>query len=215
MNIKDRVFVFPNSEKLKLITIYTIISTIVFVVVYGWCNKQAALAPVRYHLYTDWEISLPLIPWMIYPYISLNLLFLVCAFVLKENSSIKGFCVSLMVAAICAGVIFYLFPGQLGFARETVPGYEHYFDFMFSIDHPHNLFPSLHITYSSLAIFAMREQTNSKSFHYFLYIWLAAITASVVLVHQHHLFDIVTGFILAMIVYKKVYIDYYQSLKKA
>lgn len=202
---KDKIFSMPDLERFKVICLYVTLSTIAFAVIYGWCNQQAALNPVRYSLFTQWELGIPLIPWMIYPYISLNLLFVVAAFVLKDISSVKGFCLSLIVGAIVAGFIFYFFPGQLGFVRETVPGYEQYFDFMFSIDHPHNLFPSLHVTYSTLAIFAMIEQTTNKIFHAFMYVWLVLISASVVFVHQHHLFDIVSGFILALVIYKLVY----------
>lgn len=202
---KDKIISIPDKERLKAIIIYVTLSTIAFVVVYGWCNKQASQSPVLYKMFTDWELGIPLIPWMIYPYISLNLLFVVAAFVLKEVTSVKAFCVALIAGAFVAGAVFFLFPGELGFVRQTVPGYEHFYDFMFSIDHPHNLYPSLHVTYSTLAIFAMIEQTNNKFFHFFMVIWLVMISLSVVFVHQHHLFDIFSGFILALILYKFVY----------
>ncbi len=202
---KDKIFSIPNGERLKAIAIYVTLSTVAFAVVYGWCNKEAALSPTLYKMFTQWELTIPLIPWMIYPYISLNLLFVVAAFVLKDVSSVKAFCLSLIVGAFVAGIFFYFLPGELGFVRQTVPGYEHFFDFMFSIDQPHNLYPSLHVTYSTLAIFAMIEQTINKIFHVFLIFWLTMITLSVVFVHQHHIFDIVTGFILALILYKTVY----------
>ena len=202
---KDKIATIPDLERFKVICLYVTLSTIVFAVIYGWCNQQATLNPNHYAMFTEWELKIPLIPWMIYPYISLNLLLVVAAFVLKEVSSVKGFCMSLIIAAVIAGFIFYFFPGQLGFVRETVPGYEHFFDFMFAIDHPHNLYPSLHVTYSTLAILAMIEQTSNKIFHAFMWVWLLLISSSVVFVHQHHLFDIVTGFILALILYKTVY----------
>ena len=208
---KDKIATIPDLERFKVICLYVTLSTIAFAVIYGWCNQQAALNSNHYAMFTQWELKIPLIPWMIYPYISLNLLLVVAAFVLKEVSSVKGFCISLIVAAIIAGFVFYFFPGQLGFVRETVPGYEQYFDFMFAIDHPHNLFPSLHVTYSTLAIFAMIEQTSNKIFHAFMWVWLVLISVSVVFVHQHHLFDIVTGFILALILYKLIYLRVHKT----
>lgn len=208
---KDKIATIPDLERFKVICLYVTLSTIAFAVIYGWCNQQAALSPNHYAMFTEWELKIPLIPWMIYPYISLNLLLVVAAFVLKEISSVKGFCISLIIAAVLAGFVFYFFPGQLGFVRETVPGYEHFFDFMFSIDHPHNLFPSLHVTYSTLAIFAMIEQTNNRKFHAFMLFWLIMISASVIFVHQHHLFDILTGFILAVILYKTVYLRIHKT----
>ena len=208
---KDKIATIPSWKRFKVICLYVTLSTIVFTVIYGWCNQQAALNSTHYSMFSELELKIPLIPWMIYPYISLNLLLVVAAFVLKDISSVKGFCISLMIAAVIAGFIFYFFPGQLGFIRQSVPGYEKYFDLMFSIDHPHNLFPSLHVTYSTLGILAMVEQTRSKIFHFFMWVWLVMISASVVFVHQHHLFDIVTGFILALIIYKTVYLKIHKT----
>ena len=204
--MKDKIFAIPNWALGKVIIMWTLLSTLFFTIIYGLCNHYASLSSTHYKMYTDWELKIPLIPWMIYPYLSLNLLFLVSAFVLKEVKAVKGFCLSLIVGVIVGGIIFYFFPGHLGFVRETVPGYEKYFDVMFAIDKPHNLYPSLHVTYSSLAIGAMIQQTNSKWFHYLLYIWLILICSSVVFVHQHHLFDIVSGALLAAVLFKCIYL---------
>ena len=65
--------------------------------------------------------------------------------------------------------------------------------------------PSLHITFSVLTAFAMIDQTNNKWFHLFLVFWIILICFSVVLVHQHHLFDVMTGLLLSLIVIKFIY----------
>lgn len=205
---KEKILTFPDFLRTKMILWWGTWATVAFVGVYGWCNKAALAAPEHYRLYMDWELSIPLLPWMIFPYISLNLLFVVCAFVLKTPQSIKGFCISLIYGALVAGLFFYFFPGKLGYVRSPVQEFSDFYDFMFSIDHPHNLFPSLHVTYSGLAIFAMRDQTRSKAFHVFLLSWLVLICASVVLVHQHHLFDIFSGAVLGTAVYRLVYKKY-------
>jgi len=205
-SLSKPIFSFPNWERSKSIVLWGSLASIVFVGVYGWCNKMASQSIKHYVMFTDWELSIPLVPWMIFPYISLNLMFLASAFVLKDTSSIKGFCLSIVYGALIAGFFFYFFPGKLGFERINVTDFSPIFDFMFSIDHPHNLFPSLHITYSTLGALSMREQTLNKKFHLILYVWLIFIYASVVLVHQHHLFDILTGFILAAALYRYVYL---------
>ncbi len=197
-NSKQVIFSFPGIQRLKTIFIWGSLATLAFGFVYGSCNQLASEASKHYALYTDWELKIPLIPWMIFPYISLNVIFIVSAFVLKTTTSIKGFCVSIILGAFIAGFFFYFFPGKLGFERIIADDYSGLYHFMFSIDHPHNLFPSLHVTYSMLGVLSMVEQTSSKFFHYVLYGWLILISASVVLVHQHHLFDILTGAILAM-----------------
>ena len=84
-------------------------------------------------------------------------------------------------------------------------GYLSPYLFLHKLDHPHNLYPSLHITFSVLTAFAMFDQTNSKWFHLFLVLWITLICFSVVLVHQHHLFDVITGLLLSLIVIKFIY----------
>lgn len=200
----NKVFSIPDKERAVCIAVYSVLATAVFTAVYGYCNYLAAQATTRYSVFMDWELGIPLVPWMIYPYLSLNLLFVFSAFVVKDVSAIKGYCSGLIAAAFLAGIIFYLFPGELGFAREVVPGYENIFAAIFSVDHPHNLYPSLHVTYSSISIWTMIEQTKNRIFHLLMWTWLALIVSSVVLVHQHHLFDIVTGFVLALLVFNFV-----------
>jgi membrane-associated phospholipid phosphatase len=143
---------------------------------------------------------------MIYFYVSLALLLLLNVFMLKDPKVIRAFSICLIVTVLIAGLIFILFPGRLGFTRVSyVPGYEWIFSLLHAVDQPFNLYPSLHITYSSLTVFAIIDQTKSRIFHVFLLFWLVLIAFSVVLVHQHHLFDIITGLILAGIVIKFVY----------
>jgi hypothetical protein len=191
--------------RLKTILLYGSLAAIIFTVVYGQSNKLASVSDTLYPMYLDWELQIPLIPWMIYPYISLNLLFITAAFFLRTKESIKALCLSITWGAIIAGIIFYFFPGELGFKRVEVPGYENIFNFMFAIDHPHNLFPSLHITYAWLVISAIKQNAYSKIVHFVMESWRILITLSVVLVHQHHLFDIFTGGILAHLLLKFIY----------
>lgn len=208
MKTKTSDISIPDWERTKGIAFWGGLATVAFTVIYGICNKHAASSTSHFALYTDWELSIPLIPWMIFPYVSLNLLFLFSFLTVKTPLGIKGFCLSMVWGAVVAGLFFYFFPGKLGFERIAAPEFKEIFDFMFSIDHPHNLFPSLHVTYSGLGVFVIRQQTQSQKLHAILYVWLIFICSSVVLVHQHHLFDVVTGALLALGLYRLVYLRY-------
>ena len=143
---------------------------------------------------------------MIYIYASFHLLLALNFFIIKDPKVIKAFTISLMASSFIAGLVFLSFPGKLGFSRvDGIAGYEAMYLFLHEIDHPHNLFPSLHITFSVLTAFAMFDQTTNKWFHGFLLVWITLICCSVVLVHQHHLFDIFTGLVLSFIVIKYIY----------
>jgi membrane-associated phospholipid phosphatase len=208
---RGKEFSLPGKERLKAILIYGNLSTLVFTLVYGICNYLAAQGTEVYAMYSEWETQIPLIPWMIYPYISLNLLFVLNVFILNSAQSIKALCYCLISGVLIAGIFFYFFPGQLGFNREVPLGYESIFEFMFSIDHPHNLFPSLHITYSAISIWAMQEHFSNKFLRWLFDLWFLTISFSVVLVHQHHLFDVFTGYLLAIFLFRYVYLKVYQG----
>ena len=195
-----------NKSRIKSLFVWGTISLISCSSIYLLCNFLASIQTNHFPLYFDFELSFPLVPWMIYFYVSLTLLLLLNVFLLKDPKVIRAFSICLILTVLVAGLIFVLFPGKLGFNRVSeVPRHEWLFSFLHAIDQPFNLYPSLHITYSSLTVFAIIDQTNNKLFHYILIVWLVLIGFSVVLVHQHHLFDILTGLILAWLVVKIVY----------
>lgn len=174
--------------------------------VYFITNEIASHLSVHYNMYIEAERSIPLVPWMIYIYASFHLLLALNLFLIKDPKVIKAFAISLMSSSLIAAIIFLVFPGELGFSRiENIAGYEPMFNLLHQIDHPFNLYPSLHITFSVLTAFAIADQTKSKIFHGILLIWILLICCSVVLVHQHHIFDVITGLFLAYGVIKLIY----------
>ena len=169
-------------------------------------NEIASRISVHYRMYAEAEKSIPLIPWMIYIYASFHLLLALNFFIIKDPKVIKAFTISLMCSSFVAVIVFLVFPGELGFSRtENIAGYEPMFNLLHQIDHPFNLYPSLHITFSVLTAFVMVDQTKSKLFHGILLTWIVLICCSVVLVHQHHIFDVITGLLLAYGVIKLIY----------
>ncbi len=189
---------FPDRARAYAVAVYGTLATAVFTLIYGYTNYRATTVSGRYTLYADWERDIPLVHWMVYPYISLNLLFIACIFVIRDAKIVRSLCLSLCAGAFVAGWIFFFFPGELGFARASGETQSAIFQQIYSLDHPHNLYPSLHVTYSTLAVWAMRTQVESRPFRVFLWAWLALISLSVVLTHQHHVFDVLTGAGLAV-----------------
>ena len=195
-----------SRERLKAMVFWGGICVLFCLTVYLGTNEIASNMERHYGMYFDFEKDIPLVPWMIYIYASFHLLLALIFFIIKDPKVIKAFTISLMASSFIAALVFLSFPGELGFSRvDGTAGYEAMYSFLHKIDHPHNLYPSLHITFSVLTAFAMFDQTRSKLFHGFLLSWVFLICCSVVLVHQHHLFDIFTGLILSFIVIKYVY----------
>ena len=73
----------------------------------------------------------------------------------------------------------------------------------YQYDEPHNLVPSLHIAYSTTVFLYLWKKSVGHWRTAFI-IWTVAIYASVVLTHQHHIIDIVTGAALSLCVYKLI-----------
>jgi hypothetical protein len=99
-----------------------------------------------------------------------------------------------------------LLPAKLGFVRQVPEGgfFESLYSKMFAVDMPHNMVPSLHVVFSALILLALAGTKTGKWWKIFWYGWLLVICASTMLVHQHHLIDVIAGLALAFLLRKKI-----------
>lgn len=102
------------------------------------------------------------------------------------------------MAILIACACFLLFPLKLVFPRPEVDGF---FGLLFTVlrsfDQPHNLAPSLHIALRTL-IWPIFIPRTVGLLNLALRGWFFLIGASTVLVYQHQVMDVVTGWILAI-----------------
>ena len=106
----------------------------------------------------------------------------------------------LIGGTVVSGLIFLLLPAKLGYARE-IPNHSPYasiFANLFDIDYPHNLVPSLHVVFSTCIALAIADHLSNWAYG-FIIMWLMVIILSTLLVHQHHILDVVSGFMLAVL----------------
>ena len=191
-----------TAAKNKTFFIQLCVCSLVFVLVYGCTNKYAAKADSLFHVYSYWETKLPLIPVMIVPYFSMNLLFIIALYTLPDEHSMARLSHGILMAILVAGVIFYCFPAHLGFVRNTPSYLGGLYESLFAIDEPHNLFPSLHVAISTITYLAIKQNLKKRLNYYLLTVWITLIVSSVIFTHQHHLFDIFTGILLAYFCFK-------------
>ncbi len=175
---------------------------IAFFSVYPTCNWVAAQRSETYPLYLQAELDIPLVPWFFWAYISMYVLFLLPPFLLKSNQ-LNRLGKQLVVVTVLSGVIFLLVPTQLGFERVLPQGqfYQKLFTQLFTIDLPHNLVPSLHVVFSAAITFALLEGIASREAKIALWLWLALLCLSTLLVHQHHVLDVIGGLLIAVLSY--------------
>ena len=183
----------PAREDVALSLRWAAFLTVLFFPVYGFCNWFTAQRATRYRLWFDWELAIPFVPEMIWVYLSLCIAFFLPMFALRAPA-LNALCRRLMFAVLVSAAIFLMLPGQLGYPRqaETLP---RVFGLIYSLDLPHNLVPSLHVSWSALFVGALRE-ASPPWLRRVLAAWLVALCASVLLVHQHHVLDVVVGLLV-------------------
>jgi len=176
--------------------------SVVFFTVYPLCNWVTANRAATFSLYISQELGIPFVPQFIWVYLSLYLLFLLPPFFLKaEHMSELGR--QLIGATIFCGIVFLLMPAELGFDRVVPedPFYSAIFARIFELDLPHNLVPSLHVAFSALILITLLNYVLSPVAKVIFGVWLVLICSSTVLVHQHHLIDVISGLLVAITFY--------------
>lgn len=172
---------------------------LLFITIYGGANIINAGRDFHFQMYFSWERNIPLVESFVYPYLSILLMFLLPPFAL-DVTAMRQLGRQLAAATLFAGTLFLLLPTQPALPRNaaTAEG-SPLFAMIYAIDLPHNLFPSLHITYSTLLVLAFGRGAP-RWLGRFLSLWLCIICMSVLLTHQHQFSDLVGGLLLACLI---------------
>lgn len=173
-----------------------------FFLLYGAANQYAASLPARAvgNIAMPWERHIPLWPWSIVPYWSIDLLYGVSLFLCRSRAELNTHALRLLLVTVLSCACFVLFPLRFGFVRPPLDGvFGQLFDWLMGFDKPFNQAPSLHI--SLLTVLWLRYwQHVPRGWHWLLHGWFALIGLSVLTTWQHHFWDIPTGFALAIVV---------------
>ena len=173
---------------------------IAFFSVYPTCNWLTSLRGSYVDLYFSAELDVPFIPEFMLVYLSMYVLFAMPPFFLQVVA-LQRLGKQLIAGTLLSGLVFLLVPTRLGFDRQ-VPDSELFaplYSGMFEVDMPHNMVPSLHVVFSALILLSLVDAGTSMRQRALWYAWLIAICASTLLVHQHHLIDVVAGLAMALL----------------
>ena len=174
--------------------------SIQFVVIYGGANLLSQQRTDLHHIYFDWELSIPLVPPMVWIYASIFPLMVSPPFFLNSHD-LTNLAKQLALAMVIAGSVFLLFPGTTGY--ETAATSSSAIEFIRLIDLPYNVFPSLHVALSSIIMLHLYRVFGTSG-RWLLAVWLIALITSVMLTHQHHLADVAGGLGLAWLCHRLV-----------
>jgi membrane-associated phospholipid phosphatase len=190
---------WPGWNHIKFAILVSLVGIIWFLIVYGGCNAITAHRDTRVRIHFDWELHIPLIPAMTLCYMSIYALFIAAPFIIRERKEFLRLSFRLNAAILIAGILFLLIPGRLAFPpAQNLGAFEALFRFADQLNLDYNLFPSLHVALSVIctATFVSRALPFTRIA---LWLWAIAISLSTVLTHQHHVLDVVGGWLLAVV----------------
>lgn len=179
-----------------------------FFLVYIPLNHWSASLGAVPSLYMPWEPQIPFVADMIWPYMSLDLFFVLSFFLIRDKFALFAHSKRIAAAILISGLLFWLYPLQFGWPRPeaalqlsgnwSLAMFE-----LLSLDLPYNQFPSLHISLSLIIWPVIRNAIQrelkgwlGKGLRALLGIWFLAIGLSTLLTYQHHLLDIVGGLLM-------------------
>lgn len=178
---------------------------VAFFSVYPTCNWLTSLRGEYFDLYLPVELGVPFVPQFMLAYLSMYVLFALPPFFLKV-AELTALGKQLIAGTIISGLVFMILPAKLGFTR-VVPEdgiFGPLYSSLFSIDMPHNMVPSPHVVFSSLILLALSGASEPRVSKVFWYGWLLLICASTLLVHQHHLIDVIAGLAIAFLLRRRI-----------
>jgi hypothetical protein len=183
-----------GAGRLRTYLVWSFWVGITFFGVYPGMNWITSLRGEPFHLYSPAELAIPFVPQFIWAYLSMYVLFLLPPFFMPM-ASMPALGRQLIAGSIVSAILFLLLPAELGFVRQVPNGALHaaVYAKMFSVDRPYNLVPSLHVIFSCAIALACADFAR-PAVRLALHSWLAVIVASTLLVHQHHLLDLLVAF---------------------
>jgi len=140
-------------------------------------------------------------------YMSLYLLFLLAPFIIRTHREFRALVATMAVVILAGGIGFLLIPAELAFPppSEGDPGrWADLYHFADRLNLTYNLVPSLHVAFAVVCV-AVFSPHAPRTIRILLWSWAILIAASTVLIHQHHVLDVVTGWLLALVCVRGVF----------
>lgn len=172
---------------------------LLFAIFFGGADAIAGVIPWRFEVTLPFESSIPFVPETVFAYLALNPLLAIAPFVLRRWQDLLPLFAALVFATVVGAVFFVAFPVHTTFAERKVEGaLGPIFSLADTINLDQNFFPSLHVAFAVIAAFAYAPKLAAPG-RAILFAVTAAIAVSTVLIHEHHVLDVLGGLLLALL----------------
>jgi membrane-associated phospholipid phosphatase len=176
---------------------HSVVLSLLFMVVYGGASWITSLRTDVGTWYYAWERFIPFVPLMIIPYMSIDLFFAAAPFICSNERELWLLSKRITLGILVAGLCFLVYPLKLAVERPTLAGWLGVvWDWFIGMDRPFNLLPSLHITLRTILADTYARHTR-RALRVASSIWFSLVGFSTLLMHQHHIVDVIGGFMLA------------------
>lgn len=196
--VDEPLVAWPGLASLRLTLPLSYLFSKIFFSIYGGTSLLAHLRGARQDLHFGWELRLPFVPSAALIYLSVPLVLVLTPFILRTWRTFVPFFLTLTVETLVAGVFFLLIPVVQAYPQRVASGFfGGVFRFADRLNLDYNEFPSLHIAFAVTAAFVFGRRCGWLGRALFA-LWAAAVCVSALLMHEHHLFDIAGGAVLAL-----------------
>ncbi|WP_144174860.1 phosphatase PAP2/dual specificity phosphatase family protein [Pseudomonas sp. Kh13] len=165
-----------------------------FFLSYGLANNHTAGRSDVGSLVFGWESRMPLWPWTIIPYWSIDLLYGLSFLLPRTRQEMDRHALALLTAQLISVSCFLLWPLRFTFERPELGGvFGWMFDVLMGFDKPFNQAPSLHIALLVIIWTMFARHVRRQPWRCLMHGWMALIGVSVLTTWQHHFVDVPTG----------------------
>lgn len=172
----------------------------VMAAVYFGLNQFAYLLDTYTGLALAFEQNIPLIPLFVPAYLTVYFIYLSPLFFVRSTHRYKKVLAAYLFVILVSGLVFLLFPTEMlwepvacsSVANCLIP-------FLRTLDSPHNLIPSMHVSLAYLGSFVVFSE--DKKWGFFLLVASTLIAVSTLLVRQHYAVDLIAGLMLSIMAY--------------
>ncbi|MCB1044672.1 MAG: phosphatase PAP2 family protein [Acidobacteria bacterium] len=155
----------------------------------------------------NWELGIPFFPQAAWIYLSILPVFAWIAWRMPHRY-LRALALTLALQVLIAGCCFLAWPYHVAYSSPVT--HDALFRIADLLNLTYNLIPSLHVSFAMGIAFALVQAY--RRWRWFVLIWAVGVSLAALFTHQHHLFDIAAGALLAVVTHFAVFRPAMQDL---
>ena len=197
----------PKWEGRKGVLWVVILFVIGFAVLWITAHEISDLRNVRYPLYFEWEVTIPFQHWALWVYLPHDVIIILAAVMFRNWREAIPFYGTMLAQIAIAFPFFVLVPIEPGYQNEMATGVWGTYGFemigMKNISQWNHM-PSLHVSYVFILGTVIGQRYGVWGWIFGM-LWAVIVSASTMLVHEHHVICVVGGLLLYVLTLCTVY----------